>query len=263
MRPATTSAVNAATPWRHLGGWRLREVWYAPGVAQPRHRHGEPSLSLVLCGELDETSSAGSYRAAAGSLVIKPAEHWHANEYGPRRRHLVQLEVPAELQSRLPHDYGWHDTSPLARRVMALLHHRPGSGEAAELALWDALDQVRGDDRDECRTPHWWPRALELLEVDPTRAVSAAEVARTVGVHPVHLARVCRRQLGCTLHEHLRRRRVMAAWRTAERGDDSLAAIAARVGFADQSHMTRAFASVLGISPARLQRLVTRVSTEA
>ncbi len=70
MRPSTSSAVNAASPWRHLGGWRLREVWYAPGVAQPRHRHREPSLSLVLSGELDETSSGGSYRAAAGSLVI-------------------------------------------------------------------------------------------------------------------------------------------------------------------------------------------------
>jgi AraC family transcriptional regulator len=262
MRPATTSAVNTATPWRHLGGWRLREVWYAPGISQPRHRHGEPSLSLVLCGELEETSNAGSYRAAAGSLVIKPAEHWHANEYGPRGAHLVQLEAPAELQSRLPHDYGWHDTSPLARRVMAMLHHQPGSGEAAELALWDALDRVRGDDRDAHRTPSWWPRALELLEVDVVRSISASEVARTVGVHPVHLARVCRRQLGCTLHEHLRRRRVLAAWRACERGDESLAAIAARVGFADQSHMTRAFASVLGISPARLKRFATRVSSE-
>jgi len=262
MRPSKTSAVNVSTPWRSLGGWRLREVWYAPGVAQPRHRHGEPSLSLVLAGELEETSGAGSYRAAAGSLVIKPAEHWHANAYGPRGAHLVQLEVPAELQPRLPHDYGWHDTSQLVRRVIALVQERPGSGEAAELALWDALAQVSLGDGDAHRCPSWWPRAVELLVVDSTRSISAAEVARKVGVHPVHLARVCRRQLGCTLHEHLRRRRVLAAWRACERGEDSLAAIAARVGFADQAHMTRAFASVLGISPARLTRLVTRVSSK-
>jgi AraC-like DNA-binding protein len=34
-----------------------------------------------------------------------------------------------------------------------------------------------------------------------------------------------------------------------------LAAIALEVGFADQSHMTRAFVELLGVSPGRLRRL--------
>jgi AraC family transcriptional regulator len=75
-------------------------------------------------------------------------------------------------------------------------------------------------------------------------------------VHPVHLARVCRRQFGCTVRQYIRQRRVLAAWRACERAESSLAAIAAHTGFADQAHMTRAFAEVLGVSPARLRRLI-------
>jgi AraC-like DNA-binding protein len=57
------------------------------------------------------------------------------------------------------------------------------------------------------------------------------------------------------VREYLRERRTLAAWRACQLSDDSLAAIAARTGFADQAHMTRSFAHVLGTTPARLRRL--------
>ena len=74
----------------------------------------------------------------------------------------------------------------------------------------------------------------------------------------MHLARVCRRRLGCTVRQYIRQRRVLAAWRSWERSEGTLAAIAQAVGFADQAHMTRAFAVELGVSPGRLRRLISR-----
>ena len=74
-------------------------------------------------------------------------------------------------------------------------------------------------------------------------------------VHPVHLARVCRRQVGCSLRQYLLERRTLLAWRRCTAGQQSLTTIAAELGFADQAHMTRTFASKLGVSPARLRRL--------
>jgi quercetin dioxygenase-like cupin family protein len=49
-------------------------VRYRAGAVQDRHRHEQGALSLVLFGEVEETSSAATHRAAAGSFAVKPAE---------------------------------------------------------------------------------------------------------------------------------------------------------------------------------------------
>ncbi len=133
-----------------------------------------------------------------------------------------------------------------------------GAAEAAEIEFWDTLGELEPVERTEFggAAPRWWREAVDLLEAGACRAVSVAAVAQQVGVHPVHLARVCRRELGCTVRQYLRRQRVLAAWRACECGEKSLVEIAAATGFADQAHMSRSFGRELGISPARLARLV-------
>jgi AraC family transcriptional regulator len=259
MRGLLKLALAHETPWRTMGGLRVREVVYLPNSRQPRHRHAEGSMSMVLAGELEETSEAQAYRAAAGSMVVKPAGYWHANDYGPRGARMVQVR-PSTGCGAFPADlaqYGWHEAPRLARGMLALLNDRPTAPERAELAFWEMLDRLSpaAIDGPDDRGTGWWADAVDLLDGCTAESVSVAAVARQVGVHPVYLARVCRRRLGCTVREYIRRRRVLAAWRAWERGDETLAAIALRVGFADQAHMTRAFAAVLGTSPGRLRRL--------
>jgi AraC family transcriptional regulator len=75
-----------------------------------------------------------------------------------------------------------------------------------------------------------------------------------VGVHPAHLARVFRQQYGCTLGDYVRRLRVEFACRRMTTGDTPLVEIALAAGFADQSHFTKTFKSLVGITPAEFQR---------
>jgi AraC family transcriptional regulator len=259
MQTSNRHAVDCASEWRMLGGLRVREVRYAPGAHQPRHRHADGSLSLVLAGELTEITSAASCRAVAGSLVLKPAGYWHANTYGPRGARIAQV-LPTDRSTLGDGDsrrYRWFEAPRLARKVIGLLRHRSGRSEFTEMAMWEAIDGLMSPTaaNQTGARPGWWADAVDLLDECVEQPISVADVARRVGVHPVHLARVCRRQLGCTVREYIRGRRVLAAWRAWERGSESLAAIACHVGFADQAHMTRAFAAVLGVSPGRLRRL--------
>jgi AraC family transcriptional regulator len=262
MVHSASTAVESASAWRTLGGLRVREVRYRAGAIQPRHCHAEGALSLVLAGELEEESHCATHRAAAGSLVVKPADHWHANIYGPRGARVVQVlsvagPAPGEGTA---HTYQWLDAPRLTRRVLALLDERHGAAESAEMELWDVMDRSESPpvrDGNQGR-PRWWSDAIAQLELCTMQSISVGAVAGRVGVHPVYLARVCRRQLGCTVQQYVRQRRVLAAWRAWDRQEASLAAIAVKVGFADQAHMTRAFAEVLGLSPGRLRRLVTR-----
>ena len=81
-----------------------------------------------------------------------------------------------------------------------------------------------------------------------------ADVAREADVHPGHLARAFRQHFRMTLGSYVRTLRL--EWVTTEllRSDESLASIALAAGFADQSHLTRAFKLYCGLTPQVYRR---------
>ncbi len=254
--PSQPSAVSVVSPWRELGSLRVRTARYAPGLRQPRHRHREAGLSLILAGALEEDGPDRPHRAAAGALVFKPAECWHADHYGPNGAVMLQVaprDDDDEPWRAIRWNYLWSEAAQFARAILAIAGGRPRSEENAELAFWEAMEGAipKTDDV----APRWWPRAVELLNASLEERISTAEIARTLGVHPVHLARVCRRQVGCSLRQYLLERRTVLAWRRCTAGEHSLAQVAADLGFADQAHMTRTFANKLGVPPTQLRRL--------
>ena len=103
------------------------------------------------------------------------------------------------------------------------------------------------------------PRAVRLaLETIADRFaenLSLADLAATTGLSPWHLARAVARHTGLPPHAHLVERRLGAA-RAALAGPDRLADIAAAVGFADQSHFTRAFVARFGLPPGAYRKIV-------
>lgn len=104
------------------------------------------------------------------------------------------------------------------------------------------------------RPPSWLARVLEVLHDRHLENLSIAEVARNVGVHPVHLARSFRRHFRCTPGEFTRFCRLERAARMLTRSNRSLAEIALDCGFADQSQLSRTFTRDLGIAPGEYRR---------
>lgn len=258
---AVSPAISSATPWRTVGSLQLRHVHYRAGATQPPHRHEDCTLSLVVAGHLEETSASTCQLAGVGSVVIKPADCLHGDSYGPRGACIVQIRTDAGPASRWDWGrYRWFESTTLARAVLACLSDEHRWAESAELVLWDALASVLDEQPCEhaTRPRAWFARVLDRLERGVNGPVSVSGIAREVDVHPVHLARVFRARFGRTIAQHVRERRVLAAWRAMEADGPPLAVVAARFGFADQAHMTRAFAEILGISPGRLKGLGTR-----
>ena len=148
----------------------------------------------------------------------------------------------------------------LARLRRASLEEDPdGTGETESLGL-ELLGAVFRDPGAGRAEPAWLKRVVARLRDDPAARVSVASLAAEAGVHPVHLARVFRRHRGETIASYVRRVRVQRAARLLARRDAdvantaSLASVASALGFADQSHMTRAFRRVAGTTPAVLRR---------
>jgi AraC family transcriptional regulator len=100
----------------------------------------------------------------------------------------------------------------------------------------------------------WLTRVEEQLAADFRKSLGLAGLAKSVGVHPVHLARMFRRRHGHSVTEHIQRLRVHDAVKQILAGD-SIGSAALDAGFADQFHFTRTLKARFGYCPMLVKRL--------
>jgi AraC-like DNA-binding protein len=105
-------------------------------------------------------------------------------------------------------------------------------------------------------------KAIRRLDAAPEVPTSLAELAALSGLSRFQLLRGFARDVGTTPHAYLFQRRVRLARRLLAAGR-SPAEAALQVGFADQSHMTRAFVRQLGITPGRYKAAIARAAAPA
>jgi len=91
--------------------------------------------------------------------------------------------------------------------------------------------------------------ARARIDDDPASALTLADLAAEAGMSRFQLLRSFAHELGLPPHAYRMQRRVVLARRLIAHGA-ALADAAAAAGFADQSHMTRAFVRLLGVTPA-------------
>jgi AraC-like DNA-binding protein len=96
--------------------------------------------------------------------------------------------------------------------------------------------------------------ARELLSCQPDRALP--DLAALLGTSPWWLSRVFHQVTGVTLHRYRTRLRVSAALDRLGEGVDSLAGLAAELGFADQAHLSRVVRQCTGLPPGRLRAML-------
>ncbi|MFF3606812.1 helix-turn-helix domain-containing protein [Streptomyces sp. NPDC002463] len=81
-------------------------------------------------------------------------------------------------------------------------------------------------------------------------------LAELLGVSPYRLSRAFTQVLGVSLTRYRNRVRVGRALDRLDAGEESLATLAADLGFSDQSHLTRTMRHYLGHTPTSLRRLL-------
>jgi AraC-like DNA-binding protein len=99
--------------------------------------------------------------------------------------------------------------------------------------------------------------ALEAVVARPADA-ALADIARDVGHSPFHVSRVFRQVTGVSLAAFRNQVRLAMALDRLEAGEPDLAGLAADLGFADQSHMSRVFVERLGRPPSFVRSGFTR-----
>ncbi len=148
------------------------------------------------------------------------------------------LDVPGALNALFVEQMGLAIGTHLARRY--------GNANARDLQLKGVL------------SPAKTALSKELLMVKAYLGVSIEEVANECDLSRGYFIRAFSRTTGRTPHQWLLEQRVIRARQLIETTDMSLAEIAAVCGFADQSHLNRVFARIVGHPPGVWRRGMTR-----
>lgn len=101
--------------------------------------------------------------------------------------------------------------------------------------------------------------AREAIIGDAPEAAALRSLAGLLEVSPYRLSRSFSQHMGLSLTRYRNRVRVGRVVDSLADGETGLADLAARLGFADQAHLTRTVREHLGHTPAALRRLFDRV----
>jgi AraC family transcriptional regulator len=97
-------------------------------------------------------------------------------------------------------------------------------------------------------------RVIDYMQRHIGSDFSLVELANVVNLSPRHFSRLFRNTLGNSPHRFVAELRVKMAKEMLAKRQESIAEVAANLGFADQSHFTAVFRKSTGLSPRRFQR---------
>ncbi|MDZ4288569.1 MAG: AraC family transcriptional regulator [Prosthecobacter sp.] len=202
---------------------RRRYLWVNRGFLL---NYGLADLAEVL-GKTDDDLSpphlAGQFRTGDEAIL---------------QGHQVQGRL--ELVGRFDHTASWSYTSKLPVR--------DERGRIVGTAgITRALDAAQIDQRKDIRLGV----VIALMTRRLGGPVVNAEMAHAAGMSQRAFERSFAREYGLPPQQYLKRLRLQMACRALVDTRESIAEIALRHGFADQSHFTREFRHVIGVTPGR------------
>jgi AraC family transcriptional regulator len=254
----------------HANGLFLSECRYAPKTKVPEHSHKNPYFNVALEGSQDEDFGEGTRSYRAWTVAFHPAGEVHSEVIGPFGMSCLHVEFStAWLQGhhlgaevvRCPRHFEGNQLDWVGLQIYReFVESDDASPLAIEGLVLETLAKVsrRSTGRMEGSVPPWLKQAHDILLDNYADAHSLTELATTVGVHPVHLARAFRRHYHSSVGEYLRRLRIDASCRAILHSKAPLSQIALGAGFADQAHFTRTFKRLIGMTPSEFRQMSVR-----
>jgi AraC-like DNA-binding protein len=237
--------------------------------AFPRHSHEEFTVGAFETGNGSLGYRRARWRAYDGTVLAVPPDEVHTADplRGQGWTYRAMYPSPALMSTVLGHADGAdarvffarpiHDDPPLARAIAAVharLEREAGRLDTESLLITTLHTLVARHGRAAPPAP---AQTSARRVVDAARAylhacyaspVKLASLAGVCGTSPFHLVRCFTAVLGIPPHAYLTQLRANRARTLLLRGEP-LSSVAYRCGFCDQSHLTRTFKRLFGVTP--------------
>ncbi|WP_349744989.1 helix-turn-helix transcriptional regulator [Roseateles cavernae] len=228
-------------------------------------------LVMVLAGEVQVAYGGRRLRLVAqagadGALIaLRENDSFERSDCGPGPERKLSLWVgpdwleQAGLTPATPHlnMRSWR----ASRRLQGLADAIIGTPVAdhglarlqTECRVIELLAEALGSQHTDAGPPARMRAARELLDSGAADGWSLAEIALELGLHENTLQQQFRLAYGCTVFEHLRRRRLSIARRSIEHEGHSVTEAALSAGYNSPGNFATAFKREFGCSPGQLK----------
>src|SRR5687767_9670679 len=251
---------------RQNSGLILSELKHEGPRKLPAHSHELAYFCLLLNGNYWEKFGAKRITYKPLTVMFHPPETSHIDEIGPGGGRFFSVEVKTEWMERLRECLGARDLDSslhegdLAWLAMRLYREHKQVDACSVLTIEGLVLEMlaivgRMKDIKERNGPPWLARAMDLLNAEFRTNLKVQDVATEIGVHPFHLSRVFRTVHRQSIGEYVQKLRVSYACKQLALPDNDLVTIGLSTGFADQSHFTKVFKNITGITPGSFRQI--------
>lgn len=242
--------------------------------AFPEHSHDEVVIGAITAGAETLTVRGTPHQAAVGSVLrLHPGEvHSNATIGADELRYEVLYipeatllryfgaDAPAEVRFDTPvvRDAALHRVVSRTHAILAA----PAAGRLAqESAMGDLALRIGVRSTAAPATHGAAPvaidRARRYIDDNVFDNFGLYDLSQVTGLSAFHLVRTFKRAVGLSPLAYRNQRRIVAARQRLLDGE-ATAQVALDLGFADQSHFTRHFQRLVGVSPQRYAKAIAR-----
>jgi AraC-like DNA-binding protein len=239
-----------------------------------RHTHNTYAIGVIQRGAEEFTYRGSTHVAEAGSIALinpgEPHDGHAASEGGWMYRMLypdvsILQQAMADLWRSPNIPYFPHPViqdeyiKGLLLRLHITLEASPCQLEQDSRMVWTMAQLIarHAGDRPTFKTIGKESNPIQLvqdyLETHYAENPSLEELAAIANLSPFYLLRTFRKQVGLPPHGYLNQVRLNRAKRLLAQGKP-ISDVAQETGFADQSHLTRQFKRMTGVTPGQYQR---------
>lgn len=248
---------------RKVASFELSERVYSPEYQTPKHTHKQALFCFVMDGWYTETYGSKTRECRASTLLFHPPGELHAEHFHDAGGRSFIIEIAPTWMAQIGEVLNVADNSSdfhggsfelLSRK---LYREFSNTDEASPLIIEGVMMEMMGETVRSCaakpgqNSPRWLQQARDLLHARFHENLSLADVAQTVGVHPVHLAQTFHKIYQHTVGDYVRKLRIEYACRELVTSAKPIVEIALAAGFCDQSHFTRTFKRSIGAAPSQ------------
>ncbi len=251
---------------REVAGFILTETGYRPNQRLAKHFHEQSNFIIVLQGSFTERLGRKTRQCAPLSVIFRPPGEVHADHFHGAGGRCLTIEISEHFWDRArEHSFILEDSAHYQDGLITTIAARL-SGEfrrmdnISSLAIEGlTLEMICEMSRlsvrkvsliSTCRIE----RAREIIHAHFSDKLTLSFIAESIGAHPVFLTREFRNRYNCTIGGYIRYLRIQFACRQMANSDATIAEIALASGFFDQSHFSRTFKRLTGITPTKYRK---------
>jgi AraC-like DNA-binding protein len=244
--------------------------------AYPRHSHDYYVLSLIERGRQSFTHKGTKYRTPPGGLILINPGIVHTGEAVDTQGFELRALYPSlSLMETAVFELTGRRTLPFFREVLidqrwatnsiSSLHKAilAGAGrlESESRILWMMTQLIKryadvgSTEVHPGKEKRTMQQVRHYIEEHFAENITLNMLAQHVALSPYYLLRAFRAEVGMPPYAYLESVRIRQTQRLIKAGLP-LAEVAAEVGFSSQSHMTRQFKKIIGVTPGQYARQI-------